>query len=174
LTVKTNIKVTGGTDKDRKKILAAAVILEVVVNSQEFKDAILSHVWAGKVQFADNGGLTNKQIYEVIISGKEVLQPEIDYEWDFDVRLYSKRLSKVIGYTYPNITYINSNLKFIRPMTIEEVAGHMAHEYCHKLGFGHDFKLTKKRPYSVPYAVGYIIRDIAEKFLEESQDGKGV
>jgi hypothetical protein len=168
--MKTNIAiaVTGGTEKDRNRVLAAAAVLDMVINSVEFKDAVLSFVHDGKVQFADNQGLTNKQIYDVLMSGQEVLDPKLDYTWNIQTQLYEKRLSKAIGYTYPNVTWVRSNLKFLRRMSLAEIAAHIGHEHCHKLGFKHDFKKTKKRPYSVPYGIGSIIEALAEEFMKEN------
>ena len=166
--MKVLIKISGGTEKDRAKVLAAAAILEYTVNSIEFKDSVYGHVYDRQIQFADNQGLSNKQIYDVIMSGQETLNPVLDYEWNIDLILYSKRFTKTIGYTYPNVTWVKSNLRFVRSMSIAKLAGHIAHEHCHKLGFGHDFKLTKKRPYSVPYAIGTIVEALADEFLKEN------
>lgn len=45
-------------------------------------------------------------------------------------------------------------------MSKEEVAAHWIHEYCHTIGFIHDFKDQAKRKYSIPYVVGDIAANI--------------
>lgn len=168
MSTRVKILVTGGTEKDQAKVMASVAVLEMVINSIEFKDAVLSYVWNDDVQFADNQGLTNSQIYDVLMSGQEKLNPELDYTWNIEQHLYSKRFSKAIGYTYPNVTWIKSNLRFLRSMSIAKLAAHIAHEQCHKLGFGHDYKATKKRPFSVPYAIGSIVQALAEELMKEN------
>jgi hypothetical protein len=41
-----------------------------------------------------------------------------------------------------------------------EVAGNLAHEWTHKLGFGHESAAEHD---SVPYGIGYIVREMGEK-----------
>jgi hypothetical protein len=162
-----DIKITGGNEKDQAKVMAAIALLDTVINSIEFHDAVVCHVWNDELTFSDNQGLSNNQIYDVLMSGQEVLNPDLDYTWNINLHLYTKRFSKAIGYTYPNVTWVKSNLRFLRSMSIAEIAGHIAHEHCHKLGFKHDFKKTKKRPFSVPYAIGNIVSTLADEFLKE-------
>lgn len=153
-----------GTLGEKQKALQAAVLLEAIINGQEFKDKVLSFVNAKrKLEFAENQGLSNLQVYEVLMSGREELKPEVDYTWDFQVRFYYGRFSKVIGYTYPNITYINVNTKFFKKYQLWEVAGNYAHEYCHKLGFGHR---SATQYDSIPYAIGYIVAELGEKYVK--------
>jgi hypothetical protein len=37
------------------------------------------------------------------------------------------------------------------------------HEWLHKIGFSHAVKDTPERIYSVPYAIGYIVKGIARE-----------
>jgi hypothetical protein len=160
------MRVMNGTDDQREKAVQSAVLLQSVINTQEFKDKILSFINSKrKIEFAENQGLTNIQVYEVLMSGQERLRPEKDYEWDFEVNFYTgRRFSKVIGFTFPNITYINCNTRFFNNMDIWEIAGNYAHEYCHKLGFDH---VSAKQYDSIPYAVGYIVQELGEEFVKK-------
>ncbi len=56
------------------------------------------------------------------------------------------------------------NEKFLNANRPYKVTTNMVHEWCHKLGFKHDVQATPGRKYSVPYAVGYIVRDLAAKY----------
>ena len=53
------------------------------------------------------------------------------------------------------------NTKYFDRYTPYQVAGNLTHEWLHKMGFTHDSAATSTRPYSVPYAVGYIVRQLA-------------
>jgi hypothetical protein len=133
--------------------------IKIVINSTEFKDRVLAHTYKGEVTFVQNDGLTNLEVYEKIMTGAESLNLVRDQEMDIDVTMYYKNNSTV-GYTYPSTprTWVNS--KFFNKYTHSQVAKNVVHEWTHKVGFGHDFKRTSRRPYSVPYAVGSIIEDL--------------
>ena len=49
--------------------------------------------------------------------------------------------------------------------TILDAAGNLFHEWLHKLGYTHSSSSTPTRPYSVPYAVGYMMGNIGKNFL---------
>ena len=151
-----NVKFLNGTCSRKKKGAEAVEKLNVIINSEEFKKRVLAF------RFTSTQGLKNDQIYSVIMSGKEKLTPLENYSWDFQVKFYTKRLSKVVGYTYPSITYIYCNTKFFDKHDIAEVAANFAHEYCHKLGFDHK---SASEHTSIPYAIGYIIRDLIKENL---------
>lgn len=156
-----NVKFKNGTQKRKEKGLQAIEALNLVLNSQRFKNEVL------KMKFTSNQGLTSEQIFTVLMSGAEKLNPLANYSWDFEIKFYTKNLSKVVGYTYPSITYINCNTKFFDKYSPAEIAGHFTHEYCHKLGFGHK---SAKEKTSVPYAIGYLIRDL----IKEGSNGKSL
>lgn len=97
------------------------------------------------------------------MDGRENLQPNTPHEINFFLKLYNKPRSRVIGWTSPKINTININLRYFRKYDPHEVAGNLAHEWVHKLGFGH--RSAKERD-SVPYAVGYIVREMGERYLK--------
>lgn len=98
------------------------------------------------------------------MNAAEKLTPAKNNTLDVGVKLYYND-NNVVGYTTPSITYFNVNTKFFKNYSINEVAGNLFHEWLHKVGYGHDAEATARRPYSVPYAVGYMIRDIGKNFL---------
>lgn len=163
VTFNTNIKTFNFTSSGRKKISTAAELIKEVVASEEFKNKVLNHRYNGKKQFANNQGLTNKQIYNKILNGAEVLKKTIDNEMDLELELYTDNKSNTVGYTFPNTNRIWMNSKYFNQNTAALVTTNMMHEWLHKLGFGHDADVTARRPYSVPYAIGYIVRDLAKK-----------
>lgn len=150
---------------DKKKVIKAVEILKRVLNSKDFKQRVLNFTFNGTRQFYQNNGMSNLEIYELIMSGQEVLKPIIDHKMNFDLTLYRSwnPFSKVKGYTLPDTLRIWIHKKFFRrsSWTPVDVAANMAHEWVHKIGFGHDYYYTDDRPYSVPYAIGNIVGDIA-------------
>lgn len=172
--MKINLKVESADPFLIEKITDAGALLGEVLNSQEFKNKVLDFSYRNytgyfwwKKWFTVNGfyqsGMTNEQVYEKIMSGSESRKPEADNEADIHVVVLNKTNSRVIGYTYPMVDTQYLYLNWAKMLTAVELASNMGHEWCHKLGFEHDFKSTRLRPYSVPYGIGNIISDIASK-----------
>ncbi len=115
-------------------------------------------------QFADNQGLSNEAIYKKILAGSERMTSHgPNNTMDLEIELYTDHDSITIGYTYPSIVRIYMNRKYFNKFRPYQVADNMMHEWLHKVGFGHSVKDTPERPYSVPYAVGYIVKGIARE-----------
>lgn len=149
-----------GTE-DEIKMKEALSRLEIVVNSTEFRDKVINHIFNGERTFNDNDGKTNEEIYESLMAGKEDLLPTVDNEIDLDLTLYYSNNSTV-GYTYPNTLKIWVNNKFFAGYTYGQVAANAFHEWTHKLGYTHAFRNNASRPYSVPYAIGSIVREMVD------------
>lgn len=148
---------------DEDKIYKAIEVIKKVVGSKEFRNRVLDFTYQGKKQFVDNKGLTNAEIYQILLDGKEDLKPEIDHEMDLELQLYYSWTSTV-GYTTPGELRIYMNTKFFDSYTPAEVAGNVFHEWTHKLGFTHDSSYSVPRDSSVPYAIGYLIRDLGRQY----------
>ena len=101
---------------DQKKVNQAVIILEQVMNSQEFKDRVLNFTFKGEKRFHQNNDMTNQQIYDHLMSGEEVLIPGADGVMNFDLTLYRSwnPFSKVKGYTLPDTIRIWIHKKFFR------------------------------------------------------------
>ena len=165
LSFKTNVKyLSGFSSSDEDKYDEAVALVKKVVATEAFKTRVLNHTYNGSKQYVQNNGLTNAQIYQAILDAAEKLTPTKNNTLDVGVKLYYTNNS-VVGYTNGSITYINVNTKFFDTYDAHQVAGNLFHEWLHKLGYGHDSSATARRPYSVPYAIGYMIRDIGKSFL---------
>lgn len=156
-TFSTSLKLLNFSSGQAEKVEQAAEIIRQVVATREFRDAILNHTFQGQKRFANNNGLTNLQIYDRILIGAESLNPVKNNSLEVELELYYAN-NTTIGYTYPSTTRIWMNTKYFDNYTPSQVAANLMHEWLHKLGFGHDSSATTQRPYSVPYAVGYMIR----------------
>jgi hypothetical protein len=137
-------------------------LIRRTVASEEFKNAILNHRVNGKKRFVDNAGLSNAEIYKKIIEGSEKLNPGKDNEMDLELEVY-RESTNTVGYTYPSISRIFMNAKYLNQNKPHEVTTNMTHEWLHKMGFKHAQQKTPTRKYSVPYAVGYIMQRLAKK-----------
>lgn len=156
-----HVELTDFSQDQEAKMLEALERAKMVLNSAEFKTRVLDHVYNGNKTFANNNGQSNKEVYETIMAGKEDLLPEVDGEMDLDMTLYHTNNSTV-GYTYPDTIRIWVNNKFFRNYSYGQVAANAVHEWTHKLGYGHSYYNTPERPYSVPYAIGTIIREMVD------------
>lgn len=136
-----------------EKYVEAVEKTEQVLNSQEFHDELL------KLKLTSTKGLSNQQIYEMIINGAEVLDPIIDNEVDIFISMYYKN-NKVVGYTYSSVKETWLNSKFFKSSDSADIACNLTHEWLHKLGFGHK---SAKEKTSVPYAVGYLVERLVRK-----------
>jgi hypothetical protein len=148
-----------------EKVLKAVELIKKVVLSEEFKQRILSHTYEGKKTYVDNKGLTNEQIYQMILDGSETLIPEKNGRMDIELELYQQSTT-TIGYTYPHTNRIWVNTKYFNKYSPVQVADNLFHEWLHKLGFDHALKYSKSRNYSVPYAIGYIVEELARKHYQ--------
>lgn len=149
--------------EDTAKVNKAIEIIKKVVASKEFRDKVLNFTYNKKKQFVDNNGLTNAQIYQKLLEGKEELRPVIDNEMDLELELYYS-MWNTVGYTTPDELRIYMNTKFFYSYTPAEVAGNVFHEWTHKLGFDHDSSYSVSRDSSVPYALGYIMEELGKKY----------
>lgn len=163
-TFDTNLALINMTAAQMAKFDRAVEIVKLVVATEEFRNRILGHTFNGVQTFVDNNGLSNGEVYQLILDGAEKLRPTVNNAMDMDVELYTAD-NTVVGYTYPNINKIWVNTKYFDKYTAAGVAHNLMHEWLHKIGFGHDATSTPERPYSVPYAVGYIVAEIGKDFL---------
>ena len=148
---------------EEDKIKKAVNLIKKVISSTEFRDRILNYTYKEKKQFVDNHGLNNEQIYSLILDGAEQMgNRRKNNRMDVELELYHQ-VTSTIGYTYPNTARIWINKKYFSRYTPIKVADNLMHEWMHKLGFSHDLSWNQDRDHSVPYAIGYIVEELAAK-----------
>lgn len=162
LTFQTNINTVNFDAVQRDKVLEAAELIKKVIRSEEFRQGVLNFTFNGVKTFANNGGYSNEQIYRILLEGAEKLNGIKNNMLDVELELYYQD-STTIGYTYAQSTRIYMNTKYFDSYTPDRVADNLFHEWCHKLGFAHDSNKTPERPYSVPYALGYLMERLARQ-----------
>jgi hypothetical protein len=138
----------------------ALFLLDSVVNLSVFKQEVI------KGYYTHTNGLSNEQIFEEFMSPKyknirEHLTLVIDTTWRWNVK-YQRRRHPSIGYDNEvgdSIVH-TVQVQLVKYLTPEDYAEHIAHEYCHMIGFAH------RRPrkwQGVPYGIQHVI----EKLLTE-------
>lgn len=151
------------SESNAKRMHKLFDVAQKVVNSEKFKTRIIGAYYDGKPQFVQNNGLTNEQIYEVLMKGAE-LDSEVDYIWQMDIT-YERGSRGVLGWTYTTTKRIWFNSRYFANREDSGIVGTICHEQAHKLGFSHDYKATARRPYSVPYAVGTVCAELSKEYL---------
>lgn len=147
-----------------EKIHKAVKLIKKVISSKEFRERVINYEYQGKRQFHDNGGLTNEQVYEVILAGAEQMgNTARNNIMDVELELYNQS-TNTIGYTYPNTVRIWMNRKYFDRYTPINVADNLMHEWMHKLGFEHSTVWSESRDHSVPYAIGYLVEELAKQY----------
>lgn len=151
-------------NSQEQKVRKAVDLIKKVIVSKEFRDRVLNYEYNGEKKFVDNQGLSNEDIYNTIFEGAEKIgNKNKNNTMDVELELYHQK-TNTIGYTYPNTARIWINTKYFSKYTPIKVADNLMHEWMHKLGFTHATTWSKERDHSVPYAIGYIIEEIAAQF----------
>jgi hypothetical protein len=155
------------TDDVRKDKLERAIqLLENVMNMPIMRERIAAYTYNGKKAFVDNKSMTNEMVLQSILNGSETLTPGNDHMVNVQLTFY-RASNSTVGYTSPSTRLININLKFFDQYTLSQVAGNLAHEWTHKLGWNHASSYSSARDHSVPYAIGYMVRDLGEDIENE-------
>jgi hypothetical protein len=152
------VKLVGANAAQTDKYAKAMKVVASVLKDPEFKKKVLAH--------RDFENTTDSQatVLKKLFEGSETYKAaKIDRTAQLEVRFYYAANSTV-GYTYPKVGYIMVNTKFFNGYTPSSVAANFIHEYLHKLGYGHDSSATARRPYSVPYGIGGIMRSLGKKY----------
>lgn len=156
-------RVTGYAPSERQKLDQATDLLARVLNSREFRDGVLSATFEGRPGFASDTR-SPQEVYDVIRQAKESYTDAADGEVDLNLELRSLGWfsRNVVGYGTEGGDTITTNRRFFSSFDAAEMAGHLGHEWLHKVGFGHDFNPTARRPESVPYELGDLIERLAK------------
>jgi hypothetical protein len=129
-----------------------------VLQSEEFNDRFLA------MDPRETNGMSQKQVYDLILSGKDKHQDDADNDLDVIWELYgsSTKKSKTVGYTYGSTRRVWTHrwhLKKFMESDYPEArfCAHIGHETMHNFGFKHRY--IKKK--SLVYRTGYLIRELA-------------
>ena len=147
----------------KKKAHRVVILMNEVINSDEFRDRVNGFDFKDRRYKASPTSevreiTDNKEIYELLKKGNEQYSDSgNDYLWRLKIKL--GRGLRQVGRREKDLI-ITQNWFLKRSNNDHSVAAHWFHEYCHVLGFMHDYKDTDIRPFSIPYAVGDIVEDL--------------
>ena len=131
------LSTTNFTEKEKEKLAAYIPVMNNTIASKCFSDFLTSR----------NMIKTSNKTAEQVIHDLRTRQVEVH------LIAYYKRFSKVHGYTYPDVNKIWLNRKYHSSASLCSEASNLGHELSHKLGYGHNYKATQSRPFSVPYTI---------------------
>lgn len=158
----------GFTSKELKSLNEALRILKFVVNSKDFRFGVIHHTYKLKDYLVTGFHMTSdnpSEVWSKIKNGNEVLKPDIDSTINVNLTIYTSNWFQrnTVGYTYPSTLRTWVNRRFFSAYTAWAIAGNLFHEWCHKIGYEHEFSYTVLRKFSVPYALGYMVEEIGKQ-----------
>lgn len=156
-------------DTLRQKMFNAALLFQHVMNDTFFTKELLVKEFHFDMPNDTNRNLTTAQIVNKLYLAKEWYKDSYDsiatIYW-YSTKRWNKPLgTSTIGFSNANSKNINTYLYYLRSATISEIAGHLAHEWSHKLGFQHKKKDHPQREQTVPYLFGNLVKVYASKHL---------
>lgn len=155
------------SEYDYGKMVIASHLVGNVIRTERFRQAVLNYEHNGYKGFLDTN-MTRDQVYETIIKGSEKHSPEADNTMNFIVTKFKsneKEDEKVIAFVYSSKELVYFNEDYLYHNTLRK-SNTIAHEWLHMLGFEHEKEDTDIRDYTVPYAVGGIIQEIAYDYYK--------
>lgn len=115
-------------------IKASVVKVNDVVSGQCFREKMLA------MDLIQTEGRTPAQVVDSLKGVK------IDTEMYWTIK-------RVLGYTLPSAQKIWINRRYMLQWNHCDLGSLLAHESSHKVGYGHDYQSTSRRPKSVPYSI---------------------
>lgn len=169
----TGEKIDGQNSIQEEKMKKALQIFEKVMNDTSFQEELKTLVFYFDVEDDPNRNLSTLEIIKKIYDAKEHYTPEADNNaqiyWKIEKRGFWSGLFRgcsVIGYGEAGEKEITTYTCFYKKADLNELTGHIAHEWSHKLGFDHKKNNHSRRNETVPYAFGYLIRKHATKYVQ--------
>ncbi len=163
------VEMKGFDQEGRMKVLASLAILENIFNQEKFRQLILDYSHPGNKGFYFRKNMwgkyidtpySNQQVLSMITNAVELSGNVQHGQVDLYLNLDPRKGGGTVGYGYPSQKDIYTYSDWFTSFNSLGYASHIAHEWCHKLGFTHSHKKSEKRKYSVPYAIGYMVGDL--------------
>ena len=163
------VKATNYNGAHLTKLQVSLNMIEKVLNSVQFKDAVINFKTNGELTFSFRKNLfkefehyTNEQVYGLIMQAQEDPVNVSDGSMDLYLELAPGGGGSTIGYGNPGEETIYTYQDWFDSATSEDIANQITHEWCHKIGFDHAFYpwQDKFRENSVPYGIGDLVETL--------------
>lgn len=168
--IKVNIAATKGFNTEElKKVYTAQSVLNKILNHEKFKDQVLYFTTDGLFRFYYRRTFlgkwidrphSNREVYEILTQGLGGTPSGIN-QVDLHLEMLPGGDVQQLGYTNPDTQCIYTYRNWFNNLSMAGYTSHLAHEWCHQLGFGHASKPTEKTSHSVPFGIGTIAEKIA-------------
>ncbi len=168
MTLKVKINsLQGFKEEDLHFLYKALRLQEAILNSQDFK--LQWYAMSPK----HNKGMSQKQIYELIMKGHSRFEDLVDHELDYFLSM-RKMKKGTLASTMMSTGLITINkLQFQYWKSIEDghiyLSSNLFHEALHsQFGFTHPWFPPSWKRKSVPYMGGYLMRNLGERVVKQN------
>ncbi|EHQ27631.1 hypothetical protein [Mucilaginibacter paludis] len=168
--IKVNIATTKGfSTEELKKVHTAQNALNKILNNENFKDQVLYFTTDGLFRFHYRRTFlgkwidrphSNREVYEILTQGSASTGADVK-QVDLHLEMLPGGDVEQLGYTNPDTQRIYTYRNWFNNLSLAGYTSHLAHEWCHQLGFSHASKPTEKTNHSVPFGIGNITEKIA-------------
>jgi hypothetical protein len=158
----------GFSSEELRKVRAAQQTLIKIFNNDKFKDRILKFTTDGIYRFYYRKSLlgnwidkpySNHDVYEKLTSG--LIVNKNDNKIELKLEMLPGGSIEQLGFTNPDTQRVYTYRNWFSTLSMAEYTSHLAHEWCHQLGFDHDKRPHEKTEFSVPFGIGKITERIA-------------
>lgn len=158
-----------GYRRDREKLDESVWCFEQALNHPLFEAAMVGFRASARMpRMLRTGGLSQREVLAALRGGWPRSEGRRRPVIELDVELDPEVEDGVVGATMAGKIYTNP--KWFRKHPASWMAGHLAHEYAHILGFTHAYQPKPRRHLTVPYAAGELITEVARCILEEEAE----
>ncbi|MDH3530444.1 MAG: hypothetical protein OEQ28_12845 [Acidobacteriota bacterium] len=159
------IEIKGRSYSQTEKMKRAVTIFENVLNDAAFQKELTTKTFKSDRDDDLVPDPTASRVIEKIYAGRELYNPEpnnaADIYWYAEKTGLWKRMTdrcNTIGYGYPGEKEIYTYTCLLKEKdSLAKLAGHIAHEWSHKLGFVHRAEDHAERHLTVPYVFGDLV-----------------
>lgn len=168
--IKVNIAtVNGFTPEELKRVQAAQLKLNKILNTDKFKEGVLRFTTDGLFRFYYRKSFlgkwidkpyTNHEVYE-ILTQHSIDDTAAIKQIDLHLEMLPGGDVEQLGYTNVETQKIYTYRNWFNNLSLAGYTSHLAHEWCHQLGFSHANKPAETTAHSVPFGIGKITENIA-------------
>jgi hypothetical protein len=168
--IKVNIATAKGfSSEELKRVHAAQNSLNKILNNEKFRERVLKFTTDGLFRFHYRRSFlgkwidrpySNREVYEILTQNSGNLNSGIK-QIDLNLEMLPGGKDEQLGYTNPDTHQIYTHRNWFNSLSLAGYTSHLAHEWCHQLGFTHASKPTEKTSHSVPFGIGNITEHIA-------------